>query len=884
MAEASDANRIVECGRLLQRFLDTAEKGGAVDEGSFRETCSEAISLLLSNQGSDSKSNREGLSQLLHLLCWCPAYILTPEAMETGVFNWTSILSAAPQLGSDLLQELVGAWLWTIKKRRGLFACGMRYSGPAGKLRPHVTHGEPQTPPEKDPVDGIMAHRLWLGFIIDHFKVVQNDTFELLLKMLKETMEPTDHFSRHPAAAGTFFTVMLLGLEICSCQHLKNLQNWGTELHLLENLIYRASLGWFAYEPEWYDNNDKTFAQNEAQSVSIFVQHLSGVSSMTENFDPIPLSCFCAPSCLMNQRVALPQKNSPEEEPARENHKPVGGEIQDSSVEQEKQKQLLLMLCQHEVDRLNVWAQPVHSKKSTFSHSKINSEKWIEYAGTAFSVDPRIALSLPSRFPANSSLRVEVTRLVQLDKLKLCKVPEALPFLITPETVDENSVLLQQLSDWDPCSITQALKFLAPPYKGHSSIMGYVLGVLKSYPPEMVNFFMLQLVQALRYDEGKLLENYLLEVAQSSEIFAHSLIWHLQGSDLQQKDKGKKKRGSTLTSKDSSFEALLPNLRQRIIDSFSSKATQDLFQHEAEFFDKVTSISGVLVPLPKEARRAGIQSELEKIKLERSDIYLPTATNKLVHGIQLDSGIPLQSAEKVPIMITFDVVDRDGNHDDVKPQACIFKVGDDCRQDALALQVISLLRDIFEAVGLSLYLFPFGVIPTGPGSGIIEVVPNARSRNQMGKTAHAGLYEIFQQEYGAVGSAGFEAARNNFISSSAGYAIASLLLQIKDRNSGNLLFDNVGRLVHIDFGFLLGTSPANNMGIERAHFKLSRGMTKLLDPSGVMKSDTWIQFVRCMVVYNVQIVNDNINLIAILCYHNMGDIKTTIFRFLSHCQ
>lgn len=53
-----------------------------------------------------------------------------------------------------------------------------------------------------------------------------------------------------------------------------------------------------------------------------------------------------------------------------------------------------------------------------------------------------------------------------------------------------------------------------------------------------------------------------------------------------------------------------------------------------------------------------------------------------------------------------------------------------------------------------------------------------------------------------------------------------------------------GRLVHIDFGFILETSPGGNMRFESAHFKLSHEMTQLLDPSGVMKSETWNQFVR----------------------------------------
>ncbi|XP_042443658.1 phosphatidylinositol 4-kinase alpha 1-like [Zingiber officinale] len=811
---------------LLQQFVGVAEKGLPIDKTLFRDTCSQATALLLSHLDSDSKVNMEGFSQLLRLLCWCPAYISTPDAMETGIFIWTWLVSA-PSLGALVLAELVDAWLWTIDTKRGLFASEMRYSGPAAKLQPHLVPGEPQAPPEKDPVEGLIAHRLWLGFFIDRFEVVRHDSIEQLLllsRLVQGTMKSPSQFSRHPAAVGTFFTAMLLGLKFCLCQSQKNLRNSKLGLQLLEDRVYRASLSWFAYGPEWYETNSKSYAQSESQSVSLFVHHL-----LNERVDSIAIDSS-----------TRGRANDTELTNMTDICHPVWGHMDSYSIGKEKRKQLLLMLCQHEGDRLEVWAQPLN-KKDNISRTQIGSDKWIEHVRTAFAVDPRIALCLTLRFPANSHIASEVTQLVQTHILEIRTIPEALPFFVTPKAVEENSVLLQQLPHWAACSITQALDFFTPPFKGHPRVMAYVMRVLESYPPERVTFFMPQLVQALRYDEEKLVEGYLLRAAQRSNIFSHILIWHLQGESCEQEPG---KEGEVIKS--NPFQAMLPLVRQKIIDGFTAEAL-DLFQREFDFFDKVTSISGVLFPLPKEERRAGIKRELEKISIDGDDLYLPTATNKIVRGIQLDSGIPLQSAAKVPIMITFNVVDKYGDPNDVKPQACIFKVGDDCRQDVLALQVIALLRDIFNAVGLNLYLFPYGVLPTGPERGIIEVVPNTRSRNQMGETTDGGLYEIFQQDYGPVGSPSFETAREMFMVSSAGYAVASLLLQPKDRHNGNLLFDNQGRLVHIDFGFILETSPGGNMRFESAHFKLSHEMTQLLDPSGSMKSETWNQFVSLCV-------------------------------------
>ena len=158
----------------------------------------------------------------------------------------------------------------------------------------------------------------------------------------------------------------------------------------------------------------------------------------------------------------------------------------------------------------------------------------------------------------------------------------------------------------------------------------------------------------------------------------------------------------------------------------------------------------------------------------------------------------------------------------------IIKAGEDLKQEQFATQLISVFREIFSQNGVDVWLSSYEIISTGQDCGLVEMISNSLSMDQIKQKTGLSLKQFYIEYFGGEKHKKYQKAVKNFIRSLAGYSLVCYFLQIKDRHNGNILIDSKGHLIHIDFGFMLSNAPGKGIKFEKAPFKITDEMLELL--------------------------------------------------------
>lgn len=171
----------------------------------------------------------------------------------------------------------------------------------------------------------------------------------------------------------------------------------------------------------------------------------------------------------------------------------------------------------------------------------------------------------------------------------------------------------------------------------------------------------------------------------------------------------------------------------------------------------------------------------------------------------------------------------------------IAKTGDDLTQEAFACQLIQAMSQIWARNNVGVWVKKMRILVTSSNTGLVETITNALSIHSIKKALTqyqiednenvkgniATLKDHFIKTFGDVDSMRYKRAQDNFTKSLAASSIICYILQIKDRHNGNIMLDNEGHIIHIDFGFLLSNSPGS-VGFEAAPFKLTLEYIEIL--------------------------------------------------------
>ncbi|KAG0346277.1 phosphatidylinositol-4- kinase, partial [Podila humilis] len=767
---------------------------------------------------------------LVKMIAWIPIFHFTPDSLKIGTSVWSWLITEKPSVEKRLMTEIASGWAWTSRHQKGLFSSLLDSEDPF-RVRMEYAPSDKKARQRAYKVATYLfaPHVIWIEFLSSRFQATRygnRDMVDIFTRLLHLTFDHGFKMSTHPLAREGRFQLILLGLRLLQTNRMEAMIEYR-----IRSALYTAALSWFELPPRWSFGGNRMISKNEVRVMQEFGAALEK--------DKIYLDMILS---------SIQFNDAPTE--IGSNYKFSQDCNRDAIVRKHTQwRRLLLLLTENELNRLGVWGMPLLHYGSTAPEVNIHErsfseEGWRNMVRFAWSVSPTLAIQLMSRFK-NLVITSELSRLLASDPYAAVHDADAVQILLGDGALHYAPLQLRYLLFWKPVPSITAILYFQPTYHNNPMILQYAMRSLEHSPVEVVFFYVPQIVQALRHDDLGYVEKYIMRAARVSQLFAHQIIWNMNANMY-------KDNNSEVPDP---LKPTLDRIIVNIVHGLSGDA-KVFYEREFRFFNQVTSISGTLMPLVKKTKpekKKKIDEEMAKIVVDVG-VYLPSNPDGIIVDIDKRSGRPLQSHAKTPFMATFKVRktrqasdlekaiikrgDGDSGDDEDEPatrsydvwQSAIFKVGDDCRQDVLAIQLIAVFKNIFTNVGLDLYLFPYRIVATAPGCGVIDVIPNSISRDQLGREKVNNLQDYFVTKYGGIDSIEYQKARNNFIQSVASYSVISYLLQFKDRHNGNIMVDDEGHIIHIDFGFILDISPGG-INFESSPFKLTTEMVQIMGTS-----------------------------------------------------
>ncbi|KAH0559535.1 hypothetical protein GP486_003947 [Trichoglossum hirsutum] len=769
-----------------------------VSVGELRDVLRRAAALLCRTEKDECS--------IVHHLVGIPFTVFTKQSVKLGISLWMGVINENPRMEPGILMEIAEHWENTVRKRIGIFNDKFTHPDPFFVKQEFAPSDKETLLRRQQAAHNLIApHLRVLQFLGSHFNATRLGSphiQKIFYRLVQITLDGLKHTTGHPLAREVRFQIVLFSLKVLTYgTGLDSTASWR-----LKDQILSAALTWFSFPPRWSFGGNRLQIKAEAHLLADVDAALAKVAY-------------------------------------------IGSRPSGSLKSLRAKQDLLHLLLDNEQSRLIVWLFPLQSAPTNLLSSRSAGKTLADNTlsallKTAWVESPALAIQLVRRFQY-PRIADDVRWLLLNFPEKGIGEPDALEILLG------SSLPADYLLYWAPVDPVTAATYFLPAYKDHPYIIQYAMRALESHSVDVTFFYVPQIVQTLRYDSLGYVERYIIETAKFSQLFAHQIIWNMKANMFRDED----------SQIPDPLKPTLDKVMDRLICSFS-ETDKDFYEREFSFFNEVTDVSGKLRPYIKRSKpekKQKIEEELRRIKVEVG-VYLPSNPDGVVIGIDRKSGKPLQSHAKAPYMATFRIRKSKGasheyteetteNKNTKGPlrddtvevwQSAIFKVGDDCRQDVLALQMIAAFRGIFNSVGLDVFVYPYRVTATAPGCGVIDVLPNSISRDMLGREAVNGLYDYFTSKYGGEDSVEFQEARNNFVKSMAAYSVISYLLQFKDRHNGNIMIDDAGHILHIDFGFCFDIAPGG-IKFERAPFKLTSEMVAVMGHSISSQPYHWFE-------------------------------------------